>query len=140
MRQKWIYKDGEAIPADQYTYERSADFHVMPDIEPFRSTDGAYITGRAAWREHLKRTDSIEMGHSDIARQKEKWDKRKSAYAEKMKGAPQGTITDAPSEIRPMAPSRLQIEMANRLHGRRPPERKELIKLTIDQARRLNRG
>ena len=135
MRKRWIYVDGVAYEYGDQPLRDS--HHIIPDIEPFQSPDGAYITGRSAWREHLKRTDSIEMGHSDIARQKESWDSKKQARAEKLKDAPRGTITDAPKQIVPMERTRLQTEMLNRLHGRKAPERKELIKMTLDQARRL---
>lgn len=135
-RRSWVYVGGVAY--EYGTQPRSEAHHVMPDIEPFQSPDGAYISGRVAWREHLKRTDSIEMGHSDIARQQENWNKRKDAHAEKMRNAPQGTVTDAPKEIRPVERSRLQVEILNRLHGKAAPDRKELIKLTLDQSRRMN--
>ena len=33
--------------------------------------------------------------------------------------------------------SNLNVEMANRLHNRPMPERKEMIKLTLDQMKRM---
>lgn len=40
--------------------------HVMPDFEPFMDTTGTHIKGRAHWRDHLKRTNGVELSHSDI--------------------------------------------------------------------------
>jgi len=39
--------------------------------------------------------------------------------------------------IGPMQRSSLNVEMANRLHNRPPPERKEMIKMTLDQMKRM---
>jgi len=39
--------------------------------------------------------------------------------------------------IAPTQRSNLNVEMANRLHNRPPPERKEMIKMTLDQMKRM---
>lgn len=139
MRHRWVYVNGEAYEVGEQPLSDS--HHVMPDIEPFQSPDGAYITGRAQWREHLKRTDSIEMGHADIAHQQAQWSKKKQAHREKLAKAV-GTVREysvPTGEIREVPRSGLNVEMANRLHGRPMPERKEMIKLTLDIAKRMAR-
>lgn len=139
MRRRWIYVEGQAYEAGSEPVIEA--HHVIPDIEPFKSPDGAFITGRAHWREHLKRTDSIEMSHSDMKSAQANWAKRKQAYRERLKESAQVVQRwDEPKgEIRPMQRSGLAVEMANRLHGRPAPERKEMIKLTLDISRRMQR-
>ena len=65
MRQRWIYKDGEAIPVDEnWTPEPIADYHVMGDIQPYQSmVTGEIITSRSRHREHLKQHRMIEVGN-----------------------------------------------------------------------------
>jgi hypothetical protein len=112
---------------------------VMGDIEPFRSPDGVMISGRKQWREHLKATDSIEMGHSDVKYAQQEWNKKKEIQRERLKGQV-ATVQefDRPgSPIAPMRMSGLNVEMANRLHNRPPPERKEMIKMTLEQMKRM---
>jgi hypothetical protein len=115
--------------------------YVMPDIEPFKSNDGAHISGRAGWREHLKVNNFVELGHSDIKHQGEQWQKRKEAQRARIKpGATADMTASVPSDFQPSAPSRLQIEIANRLHGRPAPARREFIRLALDQAKRMKHG
>lgn len=115
--------------------------HVTPDLEPFRSPDGAFISGRNAWREHLKETDSIELSHSDITQSQSAWNSRKEAHQDKLRRAVGVVKAYTPSgEAKPVQASRLAVDIANRLHGRPAPGRKELIKLTLDVAKRMNRG
>ncbi len=140
-RRVWVYRDGEAYELGSEPQAFTAH-HVMGDIEPFRSPDGAMIMGRRQWREHLKATDSIEMNHADVRVAQEKWNKRKEAHAEKIRGAENvvSSLTHPVTEIREVRRSNLNVEMANRLHGRPEPDRKTLIKLTLEQSRRMNRG
>jgi hypothetical protein len=139
MRQRWVYVDGVAYEIGEQPMMNA--HQVMNDIEPFQSPDGAWISGRSAWREHLKRTDSIEMGHSDIKAKQQDWQKRKQQHRDRLRGAVETVQRwDAPGEIAPVQRSGLAVEMANRLHGRQMPERKEMIKLTLDIAKRMNRG
>lgn len=64
MRYRWVYINGEAIPADQFERDPQADHHVMPDIQPYQSmADGTMITSRSQHREHLKRNHLIEVGN-----------------------------------------------------------------------------
>lgn len=142
MRRRWIYPgdggcyelvDGDYVPD-------TAAHHIIGDIEPFRSPDGAFIEGRSQWREHLKRTDSIEMGHSDVKSAQGHWAKRREAFQSRLKGK---GVAEAPApsgDVHPIQRSRLNVELANRLHGRPAPARKELIKLSLDLAKRMSSG
>lgn len=138
MRKSWIYVDGVA-------YERGQEpppeaLHVIGDIAPFMSPDGTFIEGKRAWREHLKATDSVEMSHADIKYAQNEWAKRKAANAERLRGAA-GLVRefDAPGEVREVRRSNLNVEMAQKLHGRPPPDRKEMIKMTLEVAKRMQR-
>jgi len=139
-RRVWRYIDGVA-------YEIGTDpvketHLVMGDIDPFQSPDGAYITGRRQWRDHLKATDSIELSHADMKASQENWHRRKSDFRKKLESSA-NTVREAaeiPVSTRPYDRSRLSTEMLNRLHGKPEPMRKELIKLTLDIAKRMNRG
>jgi hypothetical protein len=55
----------ELIPADQYERPSSnADYHVMPDIQPYQSMiDGSIIHSRSQHRRHLKDHGCIEVGN-----------------------------------------------------------------------------
>ncbi len=113
---------------------------VQGDLEEFRSTDGARIGGRRQWREHLAATGAIEMNSSDLAASREKWASRKSAFQDKLASAQARSVRPVapPSgEIREYDRSRVAKEMANRLHNRPVPDRKTLIKLTLETERML---
>lgn len=139
-RSRWIYVAGEAVSLDDYVPAPSAEYHVLPDIESFRCPDGAYITGRKQWREHLKRTDTIEMGHSDVKVAQAQWGKRREAFQKRIRAVGAAEAPAPSGDIKPIQRSGLNVELANRLHGRPTPERKELIKLTLDLAKRQTRG
>jgi hypothetical protein len=54
---------GKLIPKDEYVRPSNADFHIMPDIQDYKSViDGSVITSRSRHREHLKRHDCVEVG------------------------------------------------------------------------------
>jgi len=112
---------------------------VYGDFEPFRSPDGQMIMGKAQWREHLKRTDTIEMGHSDVKYAQAQWNKKKEQHRERLKGqVAMVQEFDRPGAlIAPHRMSGLNVEMANRLHNRPMPERKEMIKMTLEQMKRM---
>lgn len=140
-RQKYIEQNGKWVPANEAAYVASVGPTVMGDIAPFNCPDGAHISGRSAWREHLKRTDTIELNHSDMTAMRETWNKRQSAHRERLKGSAEAVMdASKPGEIHPFQRSNLNVEIANRLHNRPTPERKELIKLTLDLAKRNARG
>jgi hypothetical protein len=64
MRKRWIYRDGVAIPAEEYERPEPKVHHVMPDIKPYRSmANGEIIEGRRQHREMLKATNCIEIGN-----------------------------------------------------------------------------
>lgn len=117
---------------------------VMDDIPEFKSPSGVVIRGRKQWREHLVSTDTIEMGHSDVKGSQRDWNKRQDKQADRVRGAVD-TVANFKGETAkqmdaPIRRSNLAVEMANRLHGRPTPDRKTMIKLTLDEAKRINRG
>ena len=142
-RQRYIAVGGKWVPANEAALvAEQKTAMIMPDIQPFRSSDGAYISGRAAWREHLKATGTIEMGHADVAAQRNAWNKKREAFQNRLKLSVNAVREASPpvGEIRPIQRTGLNVEIANRLHNRPAPDRKELIKLTLDLAKRNNRG
>lgn len=113
--------------------------YVIDDIEPFMANTGVFIEGRRQWRNHLVEKNCDELGHADIKRQGEKWTKKREAFKERIKNAeklaPQREYRenyDAPLD-RPA----IAVEVMNRLHGKATPPRKEIIKLTLDVAKRM---
>lgn len=63
-RSRWIYVNGEAIPAEQFQREPQADFHIMSDLPPYKSmVDGSMIGGRRQHREHLSQHNLVEVGN-----------------------------------------------------------------------------
>lgn len=113
---------------------------VQADLADFVSPDGSTISGRARWREHLKRTEAVEMGHSDIKAMEDQWQRRKSEFGERLRGP--GVREAAPPEeaIGPAERSRVSAEIANRLHNRPAPDRTVLIKMALEEARRHRHG
>ena len=139
MRQTWVFPSDGSEPYEKHLGSPNERYSVMGDITPFMSPDGVMIEGRAQWREHLKKTDSIEMGHSDVKYAQEQWNKKKQAQNDRLRGQLQ-TVQEFDRPSAPIAPKRmsnLNVEMANRLHNRPMPERKEMIKLTLDQMKRM---
>lgn len=116
----------------------TARLHVQDDLKEFRSPDGALITSRTKWREHLKRTGTVEMSHSDIKAGTEKWNKRKRDFAEKI-SRNQPLSREVPVMESRGHDSRLNAEMANKLYNRPAPSRTELLKLTMETAADLQR-
>lgn len=54
----------ELIPAEEYARPPSADYHVMPDIQPYISMiDGRVINSRSVHRRHLRSHGCIEVGN-----------------------------------------------------------------------------
>lgn len=118
-----------------------ADLHfVQPDLAEFRNNDGAHIAGRRQYREHLKATDTVELGASDVNAMKESWNKRQEKFQERLTN-PRGKSRDVQpeGEVRRLDGGRIQQEVANRLHNRPAPDRKTLIQLTLQTARDLAR-
>ena len=131
MKRTYAFRDGKFV---EITPAHVKELHfVQDDIKEYG--------GRSKWREYLKRTGAVEMGHSDVKASTEQWNKRKSAFAEKLARAPKEVrqvdtpVLDAPDYQR----TRLNAEVRNRLEGRPEPSRTELIKITLEQARDLAR-
>ena len=139
MRTTWVYPSDGTEPYEKHNAPMNEGLMVYGDFEPFRSPDGAMIMGKAQWREHLKKTDSIEMGHSDVKYAQQEWNKKKEQHRERLKGqVAMVQEFDRPgAPISPHKMSNLNVEMANRLHNRPMPERKEMIKMTLDQMKRM---
>ena len=117
--------------------ERQEAPYVMPDIEPFKDTSGKYISGRAAWREHLHSTGTQELGHSDLRAQTERHEAAKQAYRERMDAATRAAPAMQVSEhAKPVQPSDAAKRVMNRLHGRPAPDRQTLIKIAIEERMR----
>jgi hypothetical protein len=74
-RSRWIYINGEAIPADDYEALAIARGHaenqrggvqILPDLPTFRSPiDGKEYSGRAGLREHCAKHDVVPV--ADLA-------------------------------------------------------------------------
>jgi hypothetical protein len=136
VKRRFVQINGELVEREQVT---TRSFEVMPDFQPFVSNDGKVIEGRRQWREHLKQTGGLEMGHGDIKKQTEAWKNRQAAHQAKLAKA-QSTVADATANVShnfdPAPRSRLSAEVANRLHGKTPPTRRELINLAVELKRR----
>ena len=139
MRTTWVFPSDGSEPYEKFKGRSGEYTAVMGDITPFMSPDGKMIEGRKQWRDHLKRTDSIEMGHSDVKYAQAEWNKKKEVHRDRLRGQ----LATVQEFDRPGAPiaavkmSNLNVEMANRLHNRPMPERKEMIKMTLDQMKRM---
>jgi hypothetical protein len=139
LRQTWVFPSDGTPAYEKHLGPPSERYAVMGDIAPFMSPDGVMIEGRKQWREHLKRTDSIEMGHSDVKYAQEQWNKKKAAHNDRLRGQV-AMVQEFDRPGAPIAPhkmSGLNVEMANRLHNRPMPERKEMIKMTLEQMKRM---
>ena len=111
--------------------------YIMPDIEGFTDTSGKYIAGRRAWREHLASTGMQEFGHGDLKRMTDRHQETKAKYREKMERATRNApAVPMPTNARPLEPSRTSIRVAERLHGRPPPDRPTLIKIAMEERMR----
>lgn len=65
MRQRFVQINGELVEVgSDWTPEPQHDYHVMPDIKPYRSMiDGREITSRSKHREHLRAYGCVEVGN-----------------------------------------------------------------------------
>ncbi len=64
-RQRFVQIDGKLIQVgSDWTPEPTHDYHIMPDIKPYRSMiDGSEISSRSRHREHLRANNCIEIGN-----------------------------------------------------------------------------
>ena len=135
-KRSYVWRDNQLIEITPE--EIQALPQVMDDVQDFTSTDGANISGRRQWREHLKRTGSREMGHADLRNAQENWQKRRASFAERVNRDPgvrpvEAQVVDAKPEER----SRLNSEIQNKLYNRPSPDRKTLVQLVLREAREL---
>lgn len=134
------------VQIDGVLYERGTEpppevHHVMPDIEPFKANTGAFIEGRRQWREHLKERNCDELGHSDIKARGEAWAKRRQAHKAKIAQAERvAPPVEVREDFRPVERSRLHAEVMNRLVGHENVPRKDVIRLTLQLAKRGTYG
>lgn len=136
-RYMWDAKEGKMVEIGQKPIEEH--HYVQPDLEPFKSVDNAVITSRADWREHLIKTECVEMGHSDMKMAQEKWNKRQTAHKERVdKGKSFINEHHQPVEAREYKRTNLSAEMANKLDNRPQPGRIEMIKLTLQTMKEMN--
>ena len=131
MRRSWVYdKDGKAHERVQ---ESTIEHHyIQPDI----SEHG----GRAKWRERLKQNGSIEMSPREMHEASQKFRAKKAEFEAKIEAGRKYTTPRADVDVmesKPYEMSRLNKEVANRLDGRPVPDRKMLIKMTLETARML---
>ena len=124
----WQIKDAEQV----------APF-IAPDFEPFRDTSGKHISGRRSWREHLASTGTQELGHADLKRMTERHTALKQAHRVRMDRATrEAPPMAADFTTAPVEPSRTAARVAERLHGRPAPDRRTLIKISMEE--RMRRG
>ena len=117
--------------------ERHQAHYVFDDLDPFRDTTGVYISGRRAWREHLKATGTTEFGHRDLARETER---RIAAYQNRReyreRASREAPVVPISREATPVGESRTTARVMERLHGRPTPDRPTLIKIAIEERMR----
>lgn len=65
MRQRYIQIEGELVLVSKdWTAEPRSEYHIMGDIDPYRSAiDGSIISSRSSHREHLRAHDCVEIGN-----------------------------------------------------------------------------
>ena len=141
MKRRFVQIDGELVEVGaDYLPTPRADIHIIPDIEPFKANDGAVINGRAHWRNHLKATGTVEMGHSDVRSMEAAHARKKAAHQERLRtSAAKAVSRDVPVVDARVDHSRIAARVAERLEGRPVPERKTLIKIALEEARRSRR-
>jgi len=118
--------------------------YVIPDIQPYRDNSGVMIEGRAQLRDHLRRNDLVEMGHSDIAYLQSEREKKNQAAADRMQKM-QSEVIGKWEETEPIpedaaAKKRLWCKVAERLEGRATPSRKQLIRIVLEELKREKRN
>lgn len=139
-RRSYVQVDGVLYEKGTEPVENHAPL-VIPDFAPFKDTTGTVIRGRAHWREHVRAHGGEEMGHSDIRSQQASHAKRTEAYRERMGKATAAAQPVSGVDImgaRRESP-RIAQAVANRLHDRPTPDRKTIIKIALEEARRQRR-
>jgi len=74
MRTRYVQIRGELVQVDDsWTPEPRSDYHIMPDIKPYRSmADGTMVTSRSKQREMLARNNCIQIGNDSSLYRKPK--------------------------------------------------------------------
>ena len=66
-RRRFIYPGNGQEPfevTDDYVPEGRHEYHIVVDIEPYRSmADGSIVTSRSHHREMLRRNNAVEIGN-----------------------------------------------------------------------------
>jgi hypothetical protein len=137
MKRTYAWREGKLVELTPAEIDRIPN--VQDDVPEFRSPDGVRISGRAQWKEHLKRTGTVEMGHSDMKSRQAQWEKRRSAFQAKVQSGGEHVKEVVPptDSIERSTPTQISVEMANRLYNRPMPDRKTMIKLTLETAREI---
>lgn len=133
----WVPSVGieEAFKAWCQKEEQQEAAYIVPDIEPFMDTSGTLITGRSAWKDHLRKTGSEEFGHQDLKKLTEAQLRKRAEYREKMSRlAAQAKVTHEPAP--PIKPSDTVRRVMARLHDRPMPDRKTLIQIAMEERKR----
>ena len=67
MRRRFIYPGNGQEPfevGEDYTPEPLSTYHIVADIEPYRSmADGSIVSSRSHHREMLRRNNAVEIGN-----------------------------------------------------------------------------
>jgi hypothetical protein len=118
--------------------------YVIPDIQPFKDTTGKVIEGRRQWREHLKEIDAVELDKGDLARMQEAQEKKRQAHLAKVEQQTKlqlKTEWQEPQEVQsdPNSHKRLWAKVAERLEGRPQPTRKQLLRIVVEEQKRVKR-
>jgi hypothetical protein len=118
--------------------------YVIPDIQPFKDTTGKVIEGRRQWREHLKEIDAVEMSKGDLEAARELQEKKKQAMLAKVEEQTKlqlKTEWQEPKEVEsdPHSHKRLWAKVAERLEGRPQPTRKQLLRIVVEEQKRVKR-
>lgn len=74
MRRRYVMRNGELVEVSlDYVSEPRSEFHIMPDIRPYRSmADGSIVSSRSKHREMLKRNGMVEVGNDSSLYRKPK--------------------------------------------------------------------
>lgn len=138
MKRRFVQIQGELVEVgDGYLPEPRSDVHIIPDIEPFKANDGAVIRGRSHWREHLKMTSTVELGHSDVRAMEATHARKKIEHQTRLRSAAEAAKpVDTPVMEAKVDHARITARVMERLEGRPTPPRKELIKIALEEARR----
>lgn len=63
MKQTYVIRDGALVPKSEAAPLRATGPYHMPDIAPFRTTDGVEITSRSSLRAYEQRTGLRQVGN-----------------------------------------------------------------------------